>query len=152
MFNKSLFEGEAHLNSFSGTNVKRLDHFISATLVEDRPDIVLIQIEPNNITHNTVKQINVKDIMNRIIDIEKKCLPYFVKEVIISSIFMKNKFKHTRAIRHINDLLRHKFKRIIISNFHFVNNDNITRETLWTDGLHLNNDSTYIFASNLVDL
>ena len=33
-----------------------------------------------------------------------------------------------------------------------MNNDNITIETLWTDGLHLNNDSTYIFASNLVDL
>ena len=58
----------------------------------------------------------------------------------------------SRAIRHINDLLRHKFKRSIMNNFHFMNNDNITRETLWTDGLHLNNDSTYIFASNLVDL
>ena len=150
MLNKSLFEGEAHLNSFSGTNIKRLDHFIPPTLVEDRPDIVLIQIEPNNITHNTVKQINVKDIMNPIIDIEKKCLPYCVKEVIMWSIFMKKQFKLTRAIRHINDLLRHKFKRIIINNFHFMNNDNITRETLWTDGLHLNNDNTHVFASNLV--
>ena len=31
-----------------------------------------------------------------------------------------------------------------------MNNDNITRETLWTDGLHLNNDNTHVFASNLV--
>ena len=93
-----------------------------------------------------------KGIMNRIIDIGKNCLPYCVKEGMILSIFMKKQFQLTRAIRHINDLLRHNFKRSIINNFHFMNNGNITRETLWTDGLHLNNDSTYIFASNLVDL
>ena len=55
-FHYSLFEGEAHLNSFNGTNIKRLDHFISPTLVEDWPDIVLIQIEPNNITDNKLNK------------------------------------------------------------------------------------------------
>ena len=30
-------------------------------------------------------------------------------------------------------------------------NGNITNECLWKDGLHLNNDGTYLFASNLVD-
>ena len=37
------------------------------------------------------------------------------------------------------------------NNFQFISNDNITRQVLWRDGLHLNNDGTYIFASNLVD-
>ena len=37
------------------------------------------------------------------------------------------------------------------NNFQLVSNYNITREVLWRDGLHLNNDTTYIFASNLVD-
>ena len=37
------------------------------------------------------------------------------------------------------------------NNFQFVSSDNITREVLWRDGLHLNNEGTYIFASNLVD-
>ena len=37
------------------------------------------------------------------------------------------------------------------SNFQFISNGNITREVLWRDGLHLNNDDTYIFTSNLVD-
>ena len=36
-------------------------------------------------------------------------------------------------------------------NFQFISNDRITREDLWRDGVRLNNDGTYIFASNLVD-
>ena len=36
--------------------------------------------------------------------------------------------------------------------FHFISNDNITNGCLWKDGLYFNNDGTYIFASNLVDL
>ena len=148
LFNNSPYEGEAHLNSFSEANAKRLDHFISPTLVEDRPDIVIIHIGSNDITYNRVDQIDVKDIVNRIIKIGGKCLSYGVKEVIISSMFMKKQFKLTRIIRHVDDLLRDECKR---KNFHFVINGKVTREVLWRDGLHLNNDSTYIFASNLVD-
>ena len=99
-------------------------------------------------THNTVDQIDVKDIVNRIINSGKKCFSYGFKEGLISSIFIKKQFKLRRIIRQVNDLLRDECKR---NNFQLVSNDNITREVLWRDGLHLNNDSTYIFASNLVD-
>ena len=98
LFNNSLCEGKAHLNGFSGANIKRLDHSITPTLVEDRPDIVIIHIGSNDITHNAVDQIDVKDIVNCIINIGKKCLSYGVKEVIISSIFIKKHFKLTRII------------------------------------------------------
>ena len=141
LFSNSLYEGKAHLNGFSGANIKRLDHFINSTLVEDRPDIVRIHIGSNDITDNTVDQIDVKDIANRIVNIGKKCLSYGVKEVIILSIFIKNQFKLTRIIRQVNDLLRDECKR---NNFKFVSNGDITREVLWRDGLHLNNDGTYI--------
>ena len=32
-----------------------------------------------------------------------------------------------------------------------ISNDNITIEVIWRDGLYLNNDGTYIFASNFFD-
>ena len=147
LFNNSLCEGKAHLNGFSGANIKRLDHSITPTLVEDRPDIVIIHIGSNDITHNAVDQIDVKDIVNCIINIGKKCLSYGVKEVIISSIFIKKQFKLTRIIRQVNYLLRDQCKK---NNFQFISNDNITRDVLWRDGLHLNSDGTYTFASNLV--
>ena len=106
LLNNSLCEGKAHLNGFSGVNIKRLDHFITPTLVEDRPDVVIIHIGSNDNTYNTVDQIDGKDIVNCIINIGKKCLSYGVKEVIILSIFIKKQFKLAGIIRQVNDLLR----------------------------------------------
>ena len=113
------------MNGFSGTNIKRLGHFISPNLVDERPNIDLINIEYNDITHTTVDQIVMKDIMNRLVNVGKKCLSYSVKEMMILSIFMKKQFKLTRTIRRINDLLHDECKR---NNVHLINSDNITRE------------------------
>ena len=148
LFNNSLCEGKAHLNGFNGANIKRLDHFITPTLVEDRPDIVIIHIGSNDITHNTVDQIDMKDIENRIINTGKKCLSYGIKKGVIWSIFIKKQCKLTRIIRQVNDLLCDECKR---NYYQFISSDSITREVLWRDDLHLNNDGTYIFVSNLVD-
>ena len=67
--------------SFSGATVNRLQHFISPILEEDRPDIVIIHVGSNDITHNTINNIDAKGISKLIIDIGKKCLLYGVKEV-----------------------------------------------------------------------
>ena len=37
------------------------------------------------------------------------------------------------------------------NNLQFISNDNITREVLWGNGLHLNSGRTYVFTRNLVD-
>ena len=133
---------------FNGANIKRLDDFITPTLVEDRRDIESINIGFNYISHNTVVQIDVKDITNRIINIGKKCSSYAVKEAIILSLFIKRQFKLTRIIRQVNDFLCDECKR---NKFQFISNENITREVLCRDGLHLNNDGKHIFASSVVD-
>ena len=140
LFNNSITEGKAHLNSFTVATINRLDHFITPILEEDRPDMV--------ITHNSINNIDANGILKRIIDIGKKCLLYGVKEVIISSIFIKRQFKLTRIIKQVNDHLRDECRS---NKFHFISNDNITNECLWKDGLHLNNEGTCMFASNLVD-
>ena len=62
--------------------------------------------------------------------------------MIISSIFIKKQFKLTRIIRQVNDLVNNEYKR---NNFQFTSNNNITREVSRRDGLHLNNDETYIY-------
>ena len=80
-------------------------------MAEDRTDIAIIYIGFNDVTHNIVDQINVKNTVNGIINIGKKCLSYGFKEVIISSIFIKRPFKLTRIIRQVNDLLRDECKR-----------------------------------------
>ena len=148
IFNNSLVNGRAFLNGFSGANIKRLNHYITPILEEDRPDIVILHIGCNDITHRTIDNIDIKDISNQLIDIGKKCKSYGGKEVIFSSILVKKQVKLTQIIRQVNDYLRDECER---NSFCFVNNDNITREYLWKDGTHLNNDGTRIFAGNLVD-
>ena len=58
LFNNSITEGRAHLNSFSGATINRLDHFITPTLKEDRPDIVIIRVGSDDIMHNTINDID----------------------------------------------------------------------------------------------
>ena len=106
LFNNSINEGKAHLNSFSGATINRLDHFVTPILEEDRPDTVIIHVGSNDITHNTINNIDPKDISKRVIDIGKKSLLYGVKEVMTSSIFIKRQFKLTRITRQVNDHLR----------------------------------------------
>ena len=133
-------------NSFSGATFNILDHFITPFLGEDRPDI--IHIGSNDITHNIANNIDAKGISKHSIDIGQKRLLYGVKEVVISSIVIRRQFKLTRIIRQVNDHLRDECRN---NKFHFISNDNITSECLWKDRLHLNNEGTYMFASNLVD-
>ena len=73
LFNNSIIEGKAHLNNFSEANINRLDHFISPIMEEDRPDIVIIHVGSNDITHNSINNIDAKGISKRIIEIGKKC-------------------------------------------------------------------------------
>ena len=93
---------------------------------------MIIHIGSNDITDNTVDQTDMRDIVNRFINIGKKCSSYRVKEVVILSIFFKKQFKLTRTVRQVNHVLRDVCKR---NNFQFISNDSITREVLWRDGL-----------------
>ena len=55
LFNNSINEGKEHLISFNGATINRLDHFITPISEEDRPDIVIIHADSNDITHTTDK-------------------------------------------------------------------------------------------------
>ena len=57
LYNISINEGKTHLNSFSGATVNRLDHFVAPILEEYRPDIVIIHVGSNDITHNIETKI-----------------------------------------------------------------------------------------------
>ena len=86
------------------------------------------------ITHNTITNIDAKGISKRVTDIEKMCLLYVLKEVIIFSKFIKRQFTLMKTIRQVNYHLRDECRS---NKFHFISNDNITSKYLWKDGLHL---------------
>ena len=69
LLDNSINESKAHLNSFSGGIINKLDHFITSILEENRPDIKIIHVGSNDIKHNTISNIDAKSISKRIIDI-----------------------------------------------------------------------------------
>ena len=68
----------------SGASINRLDHFIiTPNLEEDLPDIVIIHAGSNDITHNTINNIEAKGISKRIMQfLIFKPLSYCFEETI----------------------------------------------------------------------
>ena len=90
----------------------------------------MIHIGFNDIIHNTVDQIKVKDIKNRVINIGKKvCLTRHRSDSIVHILCDERK----------------------TNKFHLISNEYNNKEVWCINGLHLNNKDAYIFASSLVD-
>ena len=94
-----MVNGSSYLKSFSGAKVRHLDHFTEVTLSENNPDIAIFHIRFNGITHRNVEDINNSKIVDEVISIGKKCAIFGVKNVEISSIFLKRQLKSTKVIR-----------------------------------------------------
>ena len=60
--------------------------------------------------------------------------------------FCKKSIRLSSLIRKVNDELR---VLCSINKFHFISNDNISREYLWRDGVHLPEAGVDILAGNI---
>lgn len=145
--NESFDHAKCILKSFSGARIQDLEHYIVPHLSDEKPDIAVIHIGSNNVTYNSLEN-NATDVAESIIQIGQKCANYGVKDVVISSIFIKESQKLGAFIRKINDELR---ILCIQHNFHYVSNDNIIRRFICGDGVHLTNSGTELFAGNVVN-
>ena len=140
-FDKELRSGKVFFRSFSGANGKQLNHYIIPTLVDDKPDVVLLHVGTNDILSNA----NDTELANNIINIGLNCKNHGVSKVFISSILVKKNPKLNPVIRRVKDKLRELCE---INGFIFINNDIITTDHLWRDGIHLQNIGTNIFSRN----
>ena len=73
-------------------------------------------------------ELNVKDVVQRITDTGLYCREFGVKDAIISFILVKRNFHLTSIIWQTNDLLS---EYCVSNNFHYLTNDNISRQNLW---------------------
>ena len=121
-------------NCFSGANTKQLDYYVVATLVDETPQTVVMHIGSNNITESTIRQINLDDLAQKIIDIGLKCRSYRVRYIAISSILVRSNIHLNQVISKANNIL----KVLCATNgFNFMCNDEIGTKMVWKDGLHL---------------
>ena len=51
-FNKELRHGKAFFRSFNGANAKQLRHYIIPTLIDDKPDAIVIHVGTNDILNH----------------------------------------------------------------------------------------------------
>ena len=130
----SFDEVKSFVRYFSGAKTEDLHHYMTPSLLKEKPDTVVIQVGSNNITHRIFKDFNADKLVDEIIDIGKMCRQYGVKEVIFSSIFVKNSIKLGKKISQVNGALTQKCEE---NGFHFVSNGNILRKHLCKDGVHL---------------
>ena len=121
-------------NCFSGANTKQLDYYVVATLVDETPQTVVMHIGSNNITESTIRQINLDDLAQKIIDIGLKCRCYRVRYIATSSILVRSNIHLNQVISKANNIL----KVLCATNgFNFMCNDEIGTKMVWKDGLHL---------------
>ena len=145
-FNNSLKNARSFIKSFPGAKVEELQHYVTPHLQAQKPDISIIHVEGNNVNLKNLEDINVDEISENIVNVGKKCAS-FNSTVFISSILVKKNYRVSAVIRRVNEKLQDLCKKY---SFHFISNDNIGREFLCDDGIHLLNDGTYIFAGNFV--
>ena len=79
----------------------------------------------------------------RIVDI---CKDYGVNTVFVSGLVYRERYKE--KVREINSFLS---AREYISEYTFIDNDNITTWDLWKDRLHLNERGTIKLANNFIN-
>ena len=130
---------------FSGASIKQLDYYIVPMLVDETPQAVVIHIGSNDIADSKIKQINLDDLAQRIIDIGLKCRSYGVHNIAISSILVRSSICLNQIILKVNNIL----KVLCTTNgLNFICNDEIGREMVWKDDLHLTNDGTAMLTDN----
>ena len=130
---------------FSGTNRKHLDYRTVPTLADEIPKTVVIHIGSKDITETKIKQINLDDLAQKIIDIGLNCRSYGVRNIAVSSILVRCSIRLNHIILKVNNIL----KVLCGTNgFNFIYNDKIGGEMVWKDGFHLTIDGTAMVADN----
>ena len=140
-FNSQLRSGKAFFKTFSGANTKQLSHYIIPTLVDDKPDAVIVHVGTNDILNGA----NDNELANSIMKIGIVCKQHGVNDVVISSILVKKSPRLNALVRRVNDQLR---DLCATNGFQFISNDTISTDYLWRDGIHLKDAGTDILSSN----
>ena len=144
-FNAGLnFKGSAVKRFYPGYTASQLNNKITAHLIADKPDIVIVNVGTNNLTKSNQSDT---DTLIEIVNIVKKCHQFGVKQVFVSGITCRPEYQV--AIDSINHLIEINAGNY---NYTYINNNNITYEHLWwKDNLHLNNEGIKLLKSNFLN-
>ena len=140
-----MFNAKVFYRFFPGTTSRDFFHYIKPTLQDPQTDfgIAVLHMGVNDILNlgSTAETAS-----NSILHIANQCRNYGVKEVSISSVICTT-LLNSDLINDVNNTPRNECQT---SGYHFIDNNNITTERLWKDGLHLTNSGKGIIINNFV--
>ena len=142
-FTDELRQGKAFFRSFSDANAKQLRHYNIPILVDDKPDVIVIQV----VTNDFLNHANHENIAHSIVNIGLGCKNNGFNEVLIWSILVKKNPNLTAIVRRVNDMLRDLCET---NGFSFICDDVIIINYLWKDGVLLQDMGTHILSNHFL--
>ena len=104
-FNRCIKHGQAHFKSFPGSTVKQLHYHALPTLLEEKPDIVIIHGGINDILSTRENKMPDNEIAQEILKIGMDCIKHGAENVFISSITFCERIDPDR-INRVNEVLK----------------------------------------------
>ena len=141
-FNRNIIFGRARFKHFPGATSKDLLCYVDATLQDatyDARTIIHVGVNDilNNQSHNQTAQL-----ISNLREIIAKCKSYGVKHVFVSGLLHTSKIKENLLVD-INRMI----KELCMSDgSEYIDNDNIPRDMLYKDGLHLLDKGKYFLS------
>ena len=143
-FSSWVMNGTANIKAFPGAKAQHLEHYIVPSLMDEKPDTVVIMVGANNIRTTDTDEF----IATTIINTGKKCRQEGVNDIYISSLTCRVNMNENQRVNAVNFILK---SLCIAENFIFINNDNITPIYLHADGIHLVPNGTAYLANNILN-
>ena len=123
------------LKYFSGAKTLDLELYMKPSLNNNQPNAAALKIESNDVDFRNLRS-------ETAIKVALLCKGYGVSEVVVFLISSKRNIKLSKLIRQVNDIRK--------MNVYFLSNDNISRNFICDNGMHLNQQGTHILANNFV--
>lgn len=79
--------------------IKKINHFLASTSVEDKPDLIIKHVECNEVTKQNMNTVNQVNLVTTLLILGNYVL-------VIMSILPKCSIKLTKIIREVNDTLK----------------------------------------------
>ena len=144
--NNSIRSGQIRFRNSPGTTSGELLNYIDSTLAERNYDTTIVHVGINDIINDDSST----KVENLVLNLEKiviKLKKYGIKNVCLSGLVFTTRV-YLPLLNQVNKCVLDICKAHNIS---FINNDNIIRNDIYSDGLHLLRSGKFLLSNNFIE-
>ena len=144
--NNSIRSGQIRFRNSPGTTSGELLNYIDSTLAERNYDTTIVHVGINDII-NDDSSTKVENLVLNLEKIAIKLKKYEIKNVCLSGLVFTTRV-YLPLLNQVNKCVLDICKAHNIS---FINNDNIIRNDIYSDGLHLLRSGKFLLSNNFIE-